>query len=152
MGSRLVSRGGGIRLRRRFARVFRTHRKLNRVVTAVRRWGEKLRRRFGPGSSYVRLERVRDDRGAAVPKGHVAVYVAEEEAAVVESVVVPVIYVNHPLFGRLLREAEAEYGFDYPGGITLPCHVSEFESIQSMIAARRKWKSSQSGWLNSDSG
>lgn len=141
MGSRLVSWGGGIRLRRPFARLFRRHRKLNRVVTAVRRWGKKLRRGFGPGSRYVRLDEVRDDRGAAVPKGHVAVYVAEEEAAVVERVVVPVIYVNHPLFARLLRDAEDKYGFDYPGGITLPCPVSEFENVQSMIAPRRKWKS-----------
>ncbi|KAK8963536.1 hypothetical protein KSP40_PGU014743 [Platanthera guangdongensis] len=38
--------------------------------------------------------------------------------------VVPVEYVNHPLFFRLLKEAE-EYGFEQTGAIRIPCQVGK---------------------------
>jgi len=70
--------------------------------------------------------------GAAVPKGCLAIKVgqAEEEQ---QRFVVPVFYFNHPLFMRLLKEAEEEYGFDQKGTITIPCHVEEFRYIQGLI-------------------
>nr|GLL40725.1 auxin-responsive protein SAUR36-like [Ipomoea trifida] len=73
------------------------------------------------------------ERTAAVPKGHLAVYVGGEKGEDFTRVLVPVIYFNHPLFGELLREAEAEFGFNHPGGITLPCRISEFERVQTRI-------------------
>ncbi|XP_019156431.1 PREDICTED: auxin-induced protein 15A-like [Ipomoea nil] len=82
---------------------------------------------------------------ASVPAGHLAVYVGEAEGATCR-VVVPVFYFNHPLFANLLREAETVYGFDHPGGIQIPCRISEFENVKSRIAAdgdarrvRRSW-------------
>lgn len=69
-----------------------------------------------------------------VPKGQMAVYVGQKDG-VFQRVLVPVIYFNHPLFGDLLREAEEEYGFTHPGGITIPCRISEFERVQTRIAA-----------------
>ncbi|KAF3795248.1 Auxin-responsive protein [Nymphaea thermarum] len=76
------------------------------------------------------------------PKGHLVVYVGEEGDQQ-RRFVVPVIYFNHPLFGQLLKESVEEYGFSQPGGITIPCHVSYFKSVQERIAGERfsgKWR------------
>ncbi|GFP93693.1 indole-3-acetic acid-induced protein arg7 [Phtheirospermum japonicum] len=43
------------------------------------------------------------------------------------------MYVNHPLFMDLLKEAEEEYGFDHDGPINIPCHVEEFRHVRGMI-------------------
>jgi len=69
-----------------------------------------------------------------VPKGHLAVYVGQKDGDF-QRVLVPVIYFNHPLFGELLREAEEEFGFQHQGGITIPCPISDFERVQTRIAA-----------------
>ncbi|CAH1448071.1 unnamed protein product [Lactuca virosa] len=71
---------------------------------------------------------------ATVPKGKMAVYVGQDDGGF-ERVLVPVIYINHPLFGQLLMKAEEEYGHDHPGGITIPCRISEFENVKTRIAA-----------------
>ncbi|KVH97102.1 auxin-responsive protein SAUR36 [Cynara cardunculus var. scolymus] len=71
---------------------------------------------------------------AAVPKGKMAVYVGQKDGDF-KRVLVPVIYINHPLFGQLLREAEEEYGHNHSGGITIPCRISEFENVKTRIAA-----------------
>lgn len=84
-----------------------------------------------PGMGYIRLGGKERSR---VPKGHLAVYVGEKEDDA-HRVLVPVIYFNHPLFGDLLRESEKVYGFDYDGGIHVPCCVSEFENVQTKINA-----------------
>ncbi|KAI4319948.1 hypothetical protein MLD38_033481 [Melastoma candidum] len=69
---------------------------------------------------------------ADVPKGCIAVSVGQGEEQR-RRFVVPVGYVNHPLFGRLLQEAEEEYGFNQEGLINIPCHVEEFRSVQESI-------------------
>ncbi|XP_059444308.1 auxin-responsive protein SAUR36-like [Corylus avellana] len=69
-----------------------------------------------------------------VPKGHLAVYVGNSDDDT-QRYLVPVIYFNHPLFGELLQESEKLYGFNHPGRITIPCGVSEFERVQTRIAA-----------------
>ncbi|KAK9112981.1 hypothetical protein Scep_020500 [Stephania cephalantha] len=52
-----------------------------------------------------------------VPKGHIAVYVGETQ----RRFVVPISYLNNPLFQDLLNQAEEEFGFDHPmGGLTIP--------------------------------
>ncbi|KAK3042866.1 hypothetical protein RJ639_001139 [Escallonia herrerae] len=50
-----------------------------------------------------------------------------------QRIIVPVIYINHPLFMHLLKEAEEEYGFDHQGPINIPCHVQEFRNVQGLI-------------------
>ncbi|KAJ6677415.1 AUXIN-INDUCED PROTEIN-LIKE-RELATED [Salix viminalis] len=66
-----------------------------------------------------------------IPKGCLAVMVGQGEEQ--QRFVIPVIYINHPLFMDLLKEAEEEYGFDQQGPITIPCHVEEFRNVQGMI-------------------
>ncbi|KAJ6359482.1 hypothetical protein OIU76_001082 [Salix suchowensis] len=66
-----------------------------------------------------------------IPKGCLAVLVGQGEEQ--QRFVIPVIYINHPLFMELLKEAEEEFGFDQEGPITIPCHVEEFRNVQGMI-------------------
>ncbi|KAG9145076.1 hypothetical protein Leryth_018362 [Lithospermum erythrorhizon] len=58
-----------------------------------------------------------------VPKGHLAVYVGDQEHET-SRVFVPVIYFNHPLFVELLKESEMVYGFNHQKGIQIPCQKS----------------------------
>lgn len=74
----------------------------------------------------------RKDEMRNIPKGCLAILVGQEGEEQ-QKFVIPVIYINHPLFVQLLKEAEEEYGFDQKGPITLPCHVEEFRTVQGMI-------------------
>ncbi|KAI4376091.1 hypothetical protein MLD38_013885 [Melastoma candidum] len=59
-----------------------------------------------------------------IPKGHVAVYVGEEER---KRYLLPISLLNHPCFQDLLDRAEEEYGFNQPkGGLTIPCNEEAF--------------------------
>ncbi|XP_047166785.1 auxin-responsive protein SAUR32-like [Vigna umbellata] len=66
-----------------------------------------------------------------VPKGCLAVLVGQGEEQ--QRFVIPVMYMNHPLFMKLLKEAEDEYGFQQKGPITIPCHVEHFCTVQGII-------------------
>ncbi|KAL5208704.1 hypothetical protein ABZP36_033139 [Zizania latifolia] len=101
-------------------------------------WGRSLARRMRllrrRGSGDDRL--LEDSAGeATTPKGQVAVYVGGGEPGESMRYVVPVVYFNHPLFGELLREAEEEFGFAHPGGITIPCAAARFERVAAVAAA-----------------
>ncbi|KAF5755633.1 putative small auxin-up RNA [Helianthus annuus] len=51
-----------------------------------------------------------------VPKGHLAVYVGEEQK---RQFVILISYLEQPLFQNMLRQSGEEFGFDHPmGGIT----------------------------------
>ncbi|KAI3989501.1 hypothetical protein MKX01_022776 [Papaver californicum] len=68
-----------------------------------------------------------------VPKGHCAVYVGHIEK---KRFVVPVSYLNHPMFQDLLSRAEEEFGFDHPmGGLTIPCKEAAFIDLTSQLNA-----------------
>ncbi|PIA56050.1 hypothetical protein AQUCO_00700407v1 [Aquilegia coerulea] len=72
---------------------------------------------------------------ASVPKGHIAVYVGENQK---KRFVVPISYVNHPLFQDLLNQAEEEFGFDHPmGGLTIPCNEDSFLQLTGQLMAFR---------------
>ncbi|XP_062222624.1 auxin-responsive protein SAUR36-like [Phragmites australis] len=100
-------------------------------------WGRSLARHMRllrrRGSTKHRL--LEDAAEATTPKGQVAVYVGGAEPGESMRYVVPVVYFNHPLFGELLREAEEEFGFEHPGGITIPCATSRFERAAAEAAA-----------------
>ncbi|CAK8569367.1 unnamed protein product [Lathyrus sativus] len=65
-----------------------------------------------------------------VPKGYVAVYVGEE----MKRFVIPISYLNQPLFQNLLSQAEEEFGYDHPmGGLTIPCKEDVFLDITSQL-------------------
>ena len=104
-----------------------------------------LRRRVGGGKDGRLLEDAAAE--ATTPKGKVAVYVggAEPGGESMMRYVVPVVYFNHPLFGELLREAEEEFGFQHPGGITIPCAASRFERAAA-VAAGGGGKKVPAGW------
>ncbi|PON93803.1 Small auxin-up RNA [Trema orientale] len=68
-----------------------------------------------------------------VPKGHLAVYVGENEK---KRFVVPLSILSQPLFQDLLLQAEDEYGFDHPmGGLTIPCTEESFIDLISTLNA-----------------
>ena len=76
-----------------------------------------------------------------IPKGCLAILVGQGEEQ--HRFVIPVIYINHPLFMELLKEAEEEYGFDQKGPITIPCHVEEFRNVQGMIDKENSYQDHQ---------
>ncbi|KAL9414732.1 hypothetical protein AB3S75_043071 [Citrus x aurantiifolia] len=66
-----------------------------------------------------------------VPKGFLAVYVGETQR---KRFLVPVSYLNQPLFQDLLSRAEEEFGFNHPmGGLTIPCEENTFIDITSHL-------------------
>ncbi|XP_023731937.1 auxin-responsive protein SAUR23 [Lactuca sativa] len=66
-----------------------------------------------------------------VPKGHLAVYVGETQK---KRFVVPLSYLDQPLFQDLLRRSEEEYGFYHPmGGLTIPCHEETFVYLSAQL-------------------
>ncbi|XP_030527179.1 auxin-responsive protein SAUR72 [Rhodamnia argentea] len=62
---------------------------------------------------------------AAVPQGHVPVYVGEE----MERFVVSAEMLNHPVFIGLLNRSAQEYGYEQKGALRIPCHVVVFERV-----------------------
>uniref|UniRef100_A0A7N0TCI9 Small auxin up regulated protein n=1 Tax=Kalanchoe fedtschenkoi TaxID=63787 RepID=A0A7N0TCI9_KALFE len=83
---------------------------------------KKLLRRSLSGS--------RQSSVADVPKGCFAVYVGERQ----KRFVVPVAYLNQPVFQELLSQAEEEYGFDHPNGaLTIPCSEDEFSALTAQL-------------------
>ncbi|KZV43124.1 hypothetical protein F511_04516 [Dorcoceras hygrometricum] len=73
----------------------------------------------------------RNGTGTCVPRGCLAITVGQ--GAEQRRFIIPVIYVNHPLFTQLLKEAEEEYGFHQRGPINIPCHVDDFCQVRGMI-------------------
>lgn len=140
----------------KFVRLSSTTRSSKQGKTRVCNWIESLKQGakrlcFSKNrSGYIRVGQDPEEThpGYWVPRGHLAIYVGEKEDDACR-VLVPLMYFNHPLFGKLLKEAEKMYGFDHPGGIQIPCRISEFESVKTKIAAvsgsgnmqlRRSWK------------
>ncbi|KAI3743784.1 hypothetical protein L1987_56850 [Smallanthus sonchifolius] len=116
------------------------YRRLDRSPTAISKflkWGCRIKTKAiamcSKNSGLQQKPVLEAPPRAAVPKGKMAVYVGQKDGDF-KRVLVPVIYINHPLFGQLLREAEEEYGHDHLGGITIPCRFSDFESVKSRIA------------------
>lgn len=111
----------------------------NKTLTKICSWGRKIQRGLFNSVTtrdYSRVvhDSLIDSKPTHIPKGHLAVHVEEPEGDT-RRVLVPVIFLNHPLFGKLLEEAENVYGYDHPGQITIPCPISEFENVQTRIAA-----------------
>nr|GFC75432.1 putative small auxin-up RNA [Tanacetum cinerariifolium] len=70
-------------------------------------------------------------RRFVVPKGHVPVYVGENQR---RRFVVPIVFLQQPLFQDLLRQSEEEFGFDHPmGGLTILCQEDEFFKITAQF-------------------
>ncbi|KAK9051944.1 hypothetical protein SSX86_028572 [Deinandra increscens subsp. villosa] len=66
-----------------------------------------------------------------VPKGHLAVYVGEKDK---RRFVVPLSYLEQPLFQNLLRQSEEEFEFDHQmGGLTLSCQEDVFFQLTDIL-------------------
>lgn len=60
-----------------------------------------------------------------VPAGHLAVCVGPNA----RRFVVRAAHLNHPVFRKLLVQAEEEYGFAHPGPLSIPCDEALFEEV-----------------------
>lgn len=85
------------------------------------RGGEQGRSRSFRAVSPFRARR----SAAAVPQGHLPVYVGDEMARYVVSAEL----LNHPIFVRLLNKSAQEYGYEQKGALRIPCHVVVFERV-----------------------
>jgi SAUR family protein len=66
-----------------------------------------------------------------IPKGYFAVYVGKSQ----KRFMIPISYLNEPLFLDLLSQAEEEFGYDHPmGGITIPCSEHTFLDLTSRLS------------------
>ncbi|PIN13398.1 hypothetical protein CDL12_13979 [Handroanthus impetiginosus] len=92
-------------------------RNIVRIRQMLRRWRKK---------AAMAASRAPSD----VPVGHVAVMVGSS----CRRFVVPTTYLNHPLFKKLLVQAEEEYGFSNTGPLAIPCDESLFEEILRYLA------------------
>ncbi|XP_023525874.1 auxin-induced protein 6B-like [Cucurbita pepo subsp. pepo] len=88
-----------------------------RLRQMLRRWRNKAR---------ISANRIPSD----VPAGHVAVCVGTS----CRRFVVRATYLNHPVFKKLLVEAEEEYGFSNSGPLAIPCDESVFEEVIRFIS------------------
>ncbi|EYU35273.1 hypothetical protein MIMGU_mgv1a019887mg [Erythranthe guttata] len=71
-------------------------------------------------------------RSNEIPKGHLAVYVGENDK---NRFVIPFSYLNYPSFQELLCQAEEEFGFRHPmGGLTIPCTKDFFVDLTSRLS------------------
>nr|CAN76261.1 hypothetical protein VITISV_018522 [Vitis vinifera] len=69
-----------------------------------------------------------------VKKGWLAVEVGlEEEDGGFQRFVIPISYLYHPLFKRLLEKAQEVYGFHTAGPLRLPCSVDDFLHLRWRI-------------------
>lgn len=94
--------------------------KIRHIVTLrqmLRRWRRKA------STSSRRLP-------SDVPAGHVAVTVGSS----CRRFVVRTTYLNHPVFKKLLVQAEEVYGFANTGPLNIPCDESLFEDILRYLA------------------
>ncbi|XP_038692992.1 auxin-induced protein 15A-like [Tripterygium wilfordii] len=68
-----------------------------------------------------------------VPKGFLAIYIGSETPK--KRFVVPISYLNQPLFQDLLSKAEEEFGYEHPmGGLTIPCTEGTFIDVISSLS------------------
>lgn len=69
-----------------------------------------------------------------VKKGWLAVQVGTpEEDGGCERFVIPISYLCHPLFQRLLDKAHEVYGYHTTGPLKLPCSVDDFHHLRWQI-------------------
>ncbi|KAJ0984480.1 hypothetical protein J5N97_002836 [Dioscorea zingiberensis] len=74
------------------------------------------------------------DKKMKVKKGWLAVRVGlEEDEGGFKRFVIPISYLYHPLFKRLLDAAHETYGYHTTGPLKLPCSVDDFLHLRWLI-------------------
>ncbi|CDP07418.1 unnamed protein product [Coffea canephora] len=79
-----------------------------------------------------------------IPAGHVAVTVGTD----CKRFVVRATYLNHPLFKKLLLQAEEEYGFTNSGPLAIPCDESLFEEVLRYLSLSESTHSNSARFMN----
>ncbi|KAH7655743.1 Small auxin-up RNA protein [Dioscorea alata] len=75
-----------------------------------------------------------DNKKMKVKKGWLAVRVGlEEDEGGFIRFVIPISYLYHPLFKRLLEAAHEAYGYHSTGPLKLPCSVDDFLHLRWLI-------------------
>lgn len=93
-----------------------------RYIVKIRQMLRHWRKRAVSSSS----KRIAPD----VPAGHVAISVGSS----CRRFVVRATYLNHPIFRKLLIQAEEEYGFSNHGTLAIPCDEFLFEEILRFVS------------------
>ena len=75
------------------------------------------------------------EKRGKVKKGWLAVRVgqAEQQGDGFRRFVIPIAYLYHPLFQRLLEAARDTYGYSSAGPLWLPCSVDEFLRLRALV-------------------
>ncbi|GJT51145.1 auxin-responsive protein SAUR50-like protein [Tanacetum coccineum] len=105
--------------------------KVQKGLLQAKKWAPK-HTSLGPGQEMVPKD---------VKEGHFAVIAADDDEE--KRFVVPLVYLGHPSFQRLLERAAEEYGFDHEGALMVPCRPSELEC---MLAQRGSSLGDDVGW------
>ncbi|KAG7568311.1 Heavy metal-associated domain HMA [Arabidopsis thaliana x Arabidopsis arenosa] len=64
-----------------------------------------------------------------VKEGHFAVIAVDGYHEPTQRFVVPLMFLEHPMFRKLLEQAEEEYGFYHDGALMVPCRPSHLRMI-----------------------
>lgn len=64
-----------------------------------------------------------------VKEGHFAVIAVDGYHEPTQRFVIPLMFLEHPMFRKLLERAEEEYGFDHDGALMVPCRPSHLRMI-----------------------
>ncbi|KAG4140199.1 hypothetical protein ERO13_D06G001100v2 [Gossypium hirsutum] len=102
-----------------------------RLRQMLRRWRNKAR---------MSASRIPSD----VPAGHVAVTVGTS----CRRFVVRATHLNHPVFRKLLIQAEEEYGFTNQGPLAIPCDETVFEEVIRFICRSESGHSAAAKFVN----
>ncbi|KAE9456971.1 hypothetical protein C3L33_11129, partial [Rhododendron williamsianum] len=92
----------------------------NKIRHMLRRWRKKAAAAARGTPSDVPSGHLAD-----VPSGHLAVCVGASN----RRFVVRTTYLNHPAFGKLLDQAQEEYGYANSGPLAIPCDEVLFEEF-----------------------
>ncbi|KAK6238308.1 hypothetical protein QUC31_003777 [Theobroma cacao] len=76
---------------------------------------------------------MQEDKKAKVKKGWLAVEVGLEEEGEFQRFEIPISYLYHPLFRRLLEKAHEVYGYHTTGPLRLPCSTDDFLNLKWRI-------------------
>ena len=82
-------------------------------------------------SNAKQLIKLKGNNARDIPKGYLAVYMGEVQR---KRFVVPLSYLDQPMFQDLLRRSEEEFGFNHPmGGLTIPCREEAFVHLTTQL-------------------
>lgn len=75
-----------------------------------------------------------EKKAGKVKKGWLAVRVGGDVDNGFRRFVIPIAYLYHPVFQRLLEQARDAYGYDSsPGPLRLPCSVDDFLRLRARV-------------------